>query len=87
MKTKLTLSIDAEVIEKAKRTSEKRKQSLSFIVEDFLRTIAANTSQKNKKKAPTFTEMFRNKFPAAKNFTETDYKKQWHNHLDEEYGK
>ena len=39
MTTKLTLSIEKETIEKAKRLSSKRGKSISKIVEDYLNTI------------------------------------------------
>jgi hypothetical protein len=40
MKTKLTLSIDKEVIEKARLTARRSGRSVSQIVEDHLRALA-----------------------------------------------
>lgn len=44
MNTKLTLSVDKEVIERAKRYSKARKISLSKLVESYLLSV---TSKKN----------------------------------------
>ncbi len=63
MKTKLTLSIDAEVIQKAKSITSKRKQSLSYIIEDYLKSLYLKPGAKSSKKQLTFTERFRKKFP------------------------
>ncbi len=39
MKTKLTLSIDKEVVEKAKKYADMANQSISEIVERYLKTV------------------------------------------------
>lgn len=44
MKTKLTLSIDKEVVEKAKIYTGKMNRSLSDIVENFLKTLAGEVN-------------------------------------------
>ncbi|MDX1960665.1 MAG: DUF6364 family protein [Leptospiraceae bacterium] len=46
MLTKLTLSVDKDVIESAKEYAKKRKTSVSRLVEDFLKSI----SEKNENK-------------------------------------
>jgi aromatic ring-opening dioxygenase LigB subunit len=45
MTTKLTLSIDKEVIEQAKTVSRRRGKSLSRIIEDHLRAMAADEAK------------------------------------------
>lgn len=45
MTTKLTLSIDKEVIEKAKDISRRRGKSLSRIIEEHLKSLAAADTQ------------------------------------------
>lgn len=42
MSTKLTLSIDSDVIEKAKQYAKKHRRSLSNIVEDYLKAISGS---------------------------------------------
>lgn len=50
MKTKLTLSIEKTVLEKAKKLTRKGRRSLSKIFEDYLRELTA--AGKNKRSAP-----------------------------------
>lgn len=86
MKTKLTLNIEEDVIQKAKILSKKRKQSISSIVEGYLLKATGVTAKSSNQKEETFTEKFRKKFPVKKT-TDINYKQQWHKHLDEKYGK
>lgn len=48
MGSKLTLSIDQEIIEQAKQYAKLQGRSLSNIIEEYLKSISANSS-KNKK--------------------------------------
>lgn len=50
MQTKLTLSLDKEVIERAKEFSRQQHKSLSKLVENYLRRV---TAQERKDEAPT----------------------------------
>ncbi len=87
MKTKLTLSIDADVIQKAKLITSKRKQSLSFIVEDYLKSLFVKPTAASKKKEPTFTETFRKKFPPPKKImTDEEMEKSRHEYLLKKHG-
>lgn len=87
MKTKLTLSIDAEVIQKAKLITSKRKQSLSFIVEDYLKSLFVKPAAGKKKKELTFTETFRKKFPPPKKImTEDEMEKLRYEYILKKYG-
>ena len=45
MKTKLTLSIEKEVVERAKKFAKESDQTISEMVEGFLRAISRNQSQ------------------------------------------
>lgn len=45
MKTKLTLTIDDKVIDAAKKYIQKKGKSLSHLVENYLKSIAANTKE------------------------------------------
>ncbi len=75
MKTKLTLRLDKNVIEKAKEYSAQRGESVSQVVEKFFRIL----SEEKEEITPTVRKLkglLRNS-----NVDETDYK----NHLEEKY--
>jgi hypothetical protein len=52
MNKKLTLLLDETVIDQAKRYAHRRKETLSGMIENFLRYITAKNSQKLKSKMP-----------------------------------
>ena len=58
MKTKLTLTIDSQLIPRAKRYARARGVSLSSVVEEALRKVAADES-------PSFVERWRGRFQPA----------------------
>jgi post-segregation antitoxin (ccd killing protein) len=58
MKRKLTLTIDAELLPRAKRYARARGVSLSSLVEEALRGVASE-------EAPSFVERWRGRFEAA----------------------
>jgi hypothetical protein len=60
MKTKLTVTVDEEILPRAKEAAAARGKSLSQLVEDMLRELAAE-------RTPSFSERWRGKFrPAEK---------------------
>jgi post-segregation antitoxin (ccd killing protein) len=58
VKTKLTLTIDAQLIPRAKRYARARGVSLSSVVEEALRSLASDES-------PSFVERWLGRFEAA----------------------
>ena len=58
MKKKLTLTVDAELLPKAKRYARSRGVSLSSLVEEALRGMASE-------EAPSFVDRWRGQFQAA----------------------
>lgn len=58
MKNKLTLTIEAQLIPRAKRYARARGVSLSSVVEEALERLAADES-------PSFVERWRGRFEAA----------------------
>ena len=58
MKTKLTLTIDEKLLPKAKRYARAQGVSLSSLVEEAFRGMAAE-------EAPSFVERWRGRFEAA----------------------
>ncbi len=87
MKTKLTLNIEVDVIEEIKTLSKKRKQSVSSIVENYLRRLTLKTSKKGTTTGETFTERFRKTFPSKSIKDDYNYKEQRHKYLDKKYGR
>ncbi len=89
MKTKLTLNVDDKIVARAKRASAKRKVSLSSVVEEFLERYSKNTlPRKDINGEPSLLERIRKYTKHAKPLPENyDYKKAWHDHLDEKYDK
>ena len=89
MKTKLTLNVDDRIVARAKRASAKRKVSLSSVVEDYLDKFSERSlPKKNEDNEPSLLERIRKYTKNAKPLPENyDYKKVWHDHLDEKYGK
>lgn len=59
MKTKLTVTIDAELVPRAKRYARSRGVSLSQVIETALRDLAAGDRK-------TFSQRWRGKFRPAK---------------------
>ncbi len=89
MKTKLTLNVDDKIVARAKKASAKRKVSLSSVVEEYLERYSKSTLPgKNNDCKPSLLDRIRKYTKNAKPLSESyDYKKVWHEHLDEKYGK
>lgn len=83
MNTKLTLSIEQSVIEKAKIYARKNERSLSDLIENYLKALTEKESEKDTddKLSPTVKSL-RGSFKMPKNF---DYKKDLTNILSEKY--
>ena len=72
MSTKLTLTIDGQVIRKAKSYAYARGRSLSELVENYLKTLDSNRSQKEADELAPSVKSLMGSFKAPKDF---DYKK------------
>jgi hypothetical protein len=79
MSTKLTLSLNSKVIERAKRYSEKKGMSLSKIIEEYLLKLTATQVNKNKR---SIDELMVGKAPV-----DTDYKKVVRDYVYEKHVK
>ncbi len=82
MNSKLTLTIEQSVIEKAKLYAKKTGRSLSDIVENYLKAVTAE-EQKDKKTSPIVNSL-RGSFKAPESF---DYKRELADALYEKYVK
>jgi hypothetical protein len=81
MNTKLTLTIEQSVIEKAKVYAKGKGRSLSDIVENYFKAIVKEEGALKSDSTP-ITDSLRGSFKAPKDF---DYKKELTKALSEKY--
>jgi hypothetical protein len=81
MNTKLTLTIEQTVIEKAKKYASAKGRSLSDIIENYLKAITKEDHNVQTDLTPIVKSM-KGSFKAPKNF---DYKKELSKKLTEKY--
>jgi replicative DNA helicase len=79
MQTKLTLRIDKDLIQKAKRYSKKTGTSVSRMVSDYLRLVTARQEKKEEQLTPWVRSL--KGLLKGSNLSEEDYKR----HLEEKY--
>ena len=80
MNTKLTLSVDRQVIEKAKEYSKSRKISLSRLIESYLSSLTAN-----KKLDIEITPLVESLSGVIKLDKDFDYKESYTDYLIDKY--
>lgn len=82
MDTKLTLKLDQEIIEKAKKYASEKKLSLSRIIENYLNSLTSDKKIDNEIEISPFIKSLRTgvKIPA-----DLDYKKEYGDFLAEKY--
>lgn len=81
MNTKLTLTIEQEIIEKAKKYAKGKNRSLSDIIENYLKLLTNKDLKKEEELSSTVASL-KGSFKMPKNF---DYKKELRNRLEEKY--
>ena len=81
MNTKLTLTIEQTVIEKAKRYAKGKGHSLSDIIENYLKIIT-NDGAKSEMEITPIVKSLRGSFKAPSDF---DYKKELTKSLSKKY--
>jgi hypothetical protein len=89
MKTKLTLVMEDEVIYNAKIYAKNKEESLSSLVENYLKAIAVsskltNPKKSNSKKSISLIEKYRGIISLPENY---DYKKEIGLYLLKKYNK
>lgn len=82
MNTKLTLTIEQEIIQKAKEYAKDKNRSLSDIVENYLKILTKEEKEKELKKINPVVKSLKGSFKIPKNM---DYKKELRNRLEEKY--
>lgn len=82
-KTKLTLTINQSIVEKAKRYAFNENRSLSELIEHYLKALVSsnNEDEKTNQLSPTFKSL-KGSFKLPVDF---DYKKELTNRLSEKY--
>jgi hypothetical protein len=81
MNTKLTLTIEQSIIEKAKRYARERERSLSDLIENYLRALT-NEKEIDEDDSSSTIKQLRGSFKLPKNF---DYKKELTDSLTKKY--
>lgn len=81
MNTKLTLTIEQAIIEKAKKYAAGKGRSLSDIIENYLKVITNEKSKEEIRLTPT-VKALKGSFKAPDNF---DYRAEITNRLTEKY--
>lgn len=71
MKKKLTLRLDEDLIDRAKREAKKRGKSVSQMVADFFKVLEGESSDEHKKDA--LTPFTRSLIGSVKDVDEEDY--------------
>jgi hypothetical protein len=82
MNTKLTLTIESEIISKAKEYAKGKNRSLSDIIENYLKGL---TNEDQKQKGKSFNPVVKSLKRAFKTSNEMDYKKELEKRLGDKY--
>ena len=82
MNTKLTLTIEQEIIKRAKDYAKEKNRSLSDIIENYLKVLTKEEQKQKNKKLNPVVKSLKGSFKMPKNM---DYKKELRNRLEEKY--
>lgn len=82
MSTKLTLTIEKEIIEKAKIYAKDKNRSLSDLIENYLKMLTKEEKVIQPEKLSPVVKSLKGSFKMPESM---DYKKELRNRLDEKY--
>ena len=82
MNTKLTLTIEQEIIERAKKYAKEKNRSLSDIIENYLKILTKEDRKQKINMLNPVVKSLKGSFKMPKNI---DYKKEFENRLEEKY--
>lgn len=82
MNTKLTLTIEQKIIERAKNYAKGKNRSLSDIIENYLKILTQEERKQKKNKLSPIVESLKGSFKMPKDM---DYKKELGKRLEEKY--
>lgn len=83
MNTKLTLTIEQEIIKRAKKYAKEKNRSLSDIIENYLKTLTKEGQKERVKKLNPVVKSLKGSFKMPKR--DMDYKKELRNRLEKKY--
>ena len=82
MNTKLTLTIEQDVIKKAKDYAKGKNRSLSDIIENYLKSLTKEDNKRKKTKLSPIVQSLKGSFKMPADF---DYKEELRKGLEEKY--
>lgn len=82
MNTKLTLTIEQEIIKRAKEYAKGKNRSLSDIIENYLKILTKEEQKQKNKKLNPVVKSLKGSFKMPKDM---DYKKELRKRLEEKY--
>ena len=82
MNTKLTLTIEREIIERAKTYAKDKNRSLSNLIENYLKVLTQDDNEHKEKKLGPVVTSLKGAFEMPKDM---DYEKELRNRLEEKY--
>lgn len=82
MNSKLTLTIEQKVIQRAKQYAKDKNRSLSDIIENYLKILTKEEKAKDSEKLNPVVKSLKGSFKMPKDM---DYKKELKNRLEEKY--
>ena len=82
MNTKLTLTIEEDVIKRAKDFAKQQNRSLSDIIENYLKSITKNKVEDKDEELPPIIKSLKGAF---KNAGDVDYKEERLKRLEKKY--
>jgi len=82
MNTKLTLTIEQEIIERAKNYAKEKNRSLSDIIENYLKMLTKSEQKQKIEKLNPIVKSLKGSFKMPKDM---DYKKELRSRLEEKY--
>jgi len=83
MNTKLTLTIEQEIIKRAKEYAKDKNRSLSDIIENYLKILTKEEKMERDKKLNPIVKSLKGSFKMPEK--DMDYKKELRNRLEEKY--
>jgi len=82
MNTKLTLTIEQEIIERAKKYAKEKNRSLSDIIENYLKILTKEERKLEGNNLKPIVKSLKGSFKMPENM---DYKKELGNRLEKKY--
>ena len=82
MNTKLTLTIEREIIERAKNYAKEKNRSLSDLIENYLKVLTKEEMEDKSQKLSPIIHSLKGSFKMPKNI---DYKKELRSRLEQKY--